>query len=113
MGSVVNVLGAQLYLWSVVVSILLFALFVRRVMGVRLSLTRAVLAALLAMFAGPALLALLLPVPQAADTTTMVLYGALVSVFVLVLAMFALAVLEMLLPDGSLPGPVTAWRSLG
>jgi len=113
MGSVVNVLGAQLYLWSVVVSILLFALFVRRVMGVRLSLTRAVLAALLAVLAGPALLALLLPVPQAADTTTMVLYGALVSVFVLVLAMFALAVLEMLLPDGSLPGPVTAWRSLG
>src|SRR5690625_499541 len=80
MGSVVNVLGAQLYLWSVVVSILLFALFVRRVMGVRLSLTRAVLAALLAVLAGPALLALLLPVPQAADTTTMVLRGTGVGV---------------------------------
>lgn len=108
-----DVLGAQLYLWSVVISVLLFALFVRRVMGVRLSLARTVLAALIATLVGPWLLTLLVPVPDAAaDTATLVLYGTLMSVFLLIMAMFALAVLEMLLPDGTLPGPVTAWRSL-
>ena len=108
-----DVLGAQLYLWSVVVSVLLFALFVRRVMGVRLSLARTVLAALIALFLGPALIALFVPIPSPdADTLTMVLYSGLLAVFILILAMFALAVLEMLLPNGTLPGPVTAWRSL-
>ena len=108
-----DVLGAQLYLWSVVASVLLFALFVRRVMGVRLSLARTVLAALIALLLGPALITLLVPIPEAtAGTLTMVLFSGLLGVFILIIAMFALAVLEMLLPDGTLPGPVTAWRSL-
>lgn len=108
-----DVLGAQLYLWSVAVSVLLFALFVRRVMGVRLSLARTVLAAVIASLIGPSLITLLVPIPAAeADTLTLMLFGTLLAVFTLIIAMFALAVLEMLLPDGTLPGPVTAWRSL-
>ncbi|SEE72497.1 ABC1 kinase family protein [Ruania alba] len=109
----VDFLGAQLTLWSVAISVLLFALFVRRVMGVRLSLLRTVVAALIGATAGPALLgALLQPPATEADLLTLTLYATLTAAFALIMAMFALATIEMLIPDGSLPGPVTAWRSL-
>ncbi|QOR72891.1 phosphotransferase [Ruania alkalisoli] len=106
-------LGAQLYLWSVLLTVLLFGLFVRRVMGVRLGLLRTFVAALIGGAAGPALLGALLPPPSpGADLLTLVLYTVLMAAVALVVAMFALAVIEMLIPDGSLPGPVTAARSL-
>ncbi|UFU06386.1 ABC1 kinase family protein [Ruania halotolerans] len=109
----VDFLGAQLTLWSVVFSVVLFGLFVRRVMGVRLSLLRTVVAALIGATAGPAVLgALLSPPATEGDVLTLALYATLTAAFALILAMFALATIEMLIPDGSLPGPVTAWRSL-
>ncbi|WP_159618537.1 ABC1 kinase family protein [Ruania rhizosphaerae] len=109
----IDFLGAQLYLWSVLLTVLLFGLFVRRVMGVRLGLLRTFVAALIGGAAGPALLGALLPPPAPdADLLTLVLYTVLMAAVALVVAMFALAVIEMLVPDGSLPGPVTAARSL-
>ncbi|NOV98528.1 AarF/UbiB family protein [Isoptericola halotolerans] len=109
----VDVLGAQLYAWSALIALLLFALFVRRVIGVRLGLPRTLLAAAVGTTLGPALVTSMLPVPPgSADTLDLLLYTALLSVVALVVAMFALATIEMLVPNGSLPGPVSTARGL-
>ncbi len=110
---VVDVLGAQLYAWSALIALLLFALFVRRVIGVRLGLPRTLLAAAVGITLGPALVTGMMPVPDpASDTLDLLLYTALLSVVTLVVAMFALAAIEMLVPNGSLPGPVSTVRGL-
>lgn len=109
----IGFLGAQLYFWSVLASLVLFALFVRRVMGVRLGMLRTLVAAATGATLGPAVVVGLLPPPDAAATDPeLLLYTALMSVVVLVVAMFTLAAIEMLVPDGSLPGPVSAAREL-
>lgn len=110
---VVDVLGAQLYAWSALIALLLFALLVRRVIGVRLGLPRTLLAAVVGATLGPVLLAALIPPPATTSPTAdLLLYTALLSAVALVVAMFTLAAVEMLVPDGSLPGPVSAVRGL-
>src|SRR5690606_7337486 len=98
---------------SSVVFCLLFAAVVRRVLGVPVSLVRAALAALAASFAANPLLAGLIgtPADDGRPDLALGLYLALVMVFAVVLAMLLLVVAEILVPDGSLPGPLELWRN--
>ncbi|WP_436534395.1 ABC1 kinase family protein [Actinoplanes sp. HUAS TT8] len=102
-----------LFVPFLVVTVLVFAAVIRRLLGVRVGPGRTLLAAVLAtMVTAPVLAAFAPPDPRsvtAAEGTLLVLAAASVSALI---AMVALVVLEVLLPTGSLPGPVETWRSL-
>ncbi|GAB2609179.1 ABC1 kinase family protein [Pseudactinotalea suaedae] len=91
-----------------------FAVLVRRIAGAPISLVRATIASLLATsIAQPILKALVgepLPV-EGEPTVALGLYLCLLAAFAVVLALLLLVLAEMIIPDGSLPGPVELWRS--
>lgn len=92
-------------------SVVAFAVLVRRVLGVPVSLLRATIAALIAgSSARPLLDALLTEPSEGAAELALGLYLSLLAVFSIVLAMLLLVIAEILVPDGSLPGPVELWR---
>lgn len=107
-------LGGVVAFVSIVGASVVAGLLIRRVLGVAVSLVRATFAALLASVLVLPVLNTLVETPQpdqgSADRA-MWLYLCLVVVFGVVLAMLLLAIAEMLVPDGSLPGPVELWRS--
>ncbi|TDE98909.1 AarF/ABC1/UbiB kinase family protein [Occultella glacieicola] len=108
----IDFLGSSLTVVSVIFSVVVFALFVRRLLGVRMGLLRTIVAAFIAGTLGPAVLEWILPAPEVGqDPLTLGLYVALLSGFVVIMAMAILVIIEALVPDGSLPGPLELWRS--
>ncbi|MFC3737910.1 ABC1 kinase family protein [Paractinoplanes deccanensis] len=104
-------LSIVLFVPTVIVTVLAFAAVIRRLLGVRVGLVRALLAAVLALLVTAPILSAFAP----DDPTTVgggeaFLLGAASIVVAALLAMAALVVLEVLLPTGSLPGPVEAWK---
>ncbi|GAA4608865.1 AarF/UbiB family protein [Actinoplanes octamycinicus] len=94
-----------------ILTVLLFAAVIRRLLGVPVGPGRTLLAAILATVVISPILAALAP-PDPTDVSTgqaILLMLAAVCVSAL-LAMAALVVLEVLLPTGTLPGPAEAWR---
>jgi ubiquinone biosynthesis protein len=100
-----------LFIPFLVLTVLVFAAVIRRLLGVRVGLGRTLLAALLAtIVTAPLLAALAPPDPTsvgAGEAVLLVLAAASVSAL---LAMAGLVVLEVLLPTGSLPSPIEVWR---
>ncbi|KHD76987.1 ABC1 kinase family protein [Actinoplanes utahensis] len=102
---------ALLFVPFLVVTVLLFGAVIRRLLGVRVGPGRTLFAAVLAVVVTSPLLAGLAPPDPAAVTLTEGLLLMLASTGVATLiAMAALVILEVLLPTGSLPGPVEVWR---
>jgi hypothetical protein len=84
---------------------------IRRLLGVRVGAVRTVLFALVAfLLAGPMLNAVLPSVEQA-DPLTVTLYFAAAICIASLLAMVGLVIAEVIVPEGSLPGPIELWRS--
>lgn len=102
-------------LLTVIASVLnavIFALLVRRIAGAPISLVRATVAALVATLIARPILGALIGEPTPGDGTSVALglYLCLLAAFSVVLAMLLLVLAEMIVPDGSLPGPVELWR---
>ncbi|MBA3799652.1 MAG: AarF/ABC1/UbiB kinase family protein [Geodermatophilaceae bacterium] len=98
-------LGIPLTLLTVFV----FGAVIRRLLGVRVGPVRTFLAALLAFLVAEPLLAAMLP-PEPTDLATALLLGALSICTASLGAMVVLVIAEVIVPDGSLPGPVELWR---
>ncbi|HET6391671.1 MAG TPA: AarF/UbiB family protein [Blastococcus sp.] len=107
MGSLLDVL---LLVPATVLTVLAFAAVIRRLLGVRPGPVRTLLAAVLALLVAGPLLERILPAPDEADTTTAVLSFLLAVSCASLLAMVVLVIAEVVVPDGSLPGPVELWR---
>ena len=105
-----SVLDVVLLVPVTVLTVLLFAAVIRRLLGVRPGPVRTLLAAVLALLVAGPLMNRLLPSPEDADTTTAVLYFVLAVCCASLLAMVVLVIAEVVVPDGSLPGPVELWR---
>jgi ubiquinone biosynthesis protein len=104
-------IAVLLFVPTMIVTVLLFAAVIRRLLGVRVGPVRTLLAAVLALFvATPILGALAPPDPRTVSGGEVVLLGILSIVVSALLAMAALVVLEVLLPTGSMPGPFELWR---
>ncbi|XVV15179.1 ABC1 kinase family protein [Actinoplanes sp. CA-131856] len=104
-------LSILLFVPIVVVTVLAFAAVIRRLLGVRVGLVRVLLAAVLAMLVTAPILSAFAPDdPATVSGGEAFLLAAASLVIAALLAMAALVVLEVLLPTGSLPGPVEAVR---
>ncbi|MFI1995387.1 ABC1 kinase family protein [Actinoplanes sp. NPDC020271] len=105
-------LSVLLFIPFLVLTVLAFAAVIRRLLGVRVGPARTLLAALLATVVTAPVLALLAPPDPdqvtAGEGTLLVLAAASISALI---AMVFVVVLEVLLPAGTLPGPVETWRN--
>ena len=100
-----------LFVPIVVLTVLGFAAVIRRLLGVRIGPVRTLLASLLALFVTPPILTAFAPAdPAGVSGGEAFLLGAAAIVVSALLAMATLVILEVLLPSGSLPGPVEAWK---
>ena len=92
-------------------TVLAFAAIIRRLLGVRIGPFRTLLAAVAALVTTAPILAAIAP-PDAEQVSAgeAVLLAAAAVVVSVLLAMAALVILEVLLPTGSLPGPMEMWR---
>ncbi|MPV36198.1 ABC1 kinase family protein [Georgenia subflava] len=118
MSPLLYVLAVVLY----VVTVAFFALTVRRLLGVQVSLFRTAVATLIALTISRPLLRALVTEPSgyedtlegigenAVPTVELGLYLALLGAVTFVVAMVLLVLAEVLVPDGSLPGPLELWR---
>ncbi len=97
---------------SLLLMVLGFGTVIRRLLGVRLGLVRTVLAAVLALFVARPLVNAMLPRPAEAaeDPGTAMLYLFLAVCCASLVAMVVLVIAEVIVPDGSLPGPIELWR---
>ncbi|MEV6493351.1 AarF/UbiB family protein, partial [Actinoplanes sp. NPDC051633] len=98
---------------TMALTVLLLAAVIRRLLGVRIGPVRTVVAAVLALLLTTPIVSALAP----QDTTTMGVGEAFLILMTAVvvsalLAMAALVILEVLLPAGSLPGPLEMWRGV-
>jgi ubiquinone biosynthesis protein len=93
------------------VTVLAFGAVIRRLLGVRVGWVRTVLSAVLAFALAGAVLTAALPAPGEADTVTTVLFFVLSICVASLLAMIVLVIAEVIVPEGSVPGPVELWRS--
>jgi ubiquinone biosynthesis protein len=105
-----SVLDVVLLVVITVITVLVFAAVIRRLLGVRPGPIRTLLAAVLALVVVGPLLQRFVPSPEETDTTTAVLYLLLAVSCASLLAMVVLVIAEVVVPDGSLPGPVELWR---
>ena len=104
-------IAALLFVPVIIVTVLVFAAVIRRLLGVRIGGVRTLLAGLLALFATTPILSSLAPSdPRTVTGGEAFLLGAASIVVSALLAMAALVILEVLVPTGSVPGPVEAWR---
>lgn len=112
MDELVVVIGSVAAVIGTVVFALVFAVVVRRVLGVPVSLVRATLLAFVAALIVSPTFTVLVPPPTDVEamTTEVWPYLALGVMVAVIVAMLLLVVAEMLVPDGSLPGPVELWR---
>src|SRR5687768_16578640 len=96
------------------VTVWLLAVVIRRLLGVRLGPVRTILAAVIVLFLTPPILQGFAPVDRATvGAGEAILLSAVSIVIAALLAMVALVILEVLLPTGSLPGPLELWRGAG
>jgi ubiquinone biosynthesis protein len=102
--------SAVLFVTTMVVTVLVFAAVIRRLLGVRLGVIRTLLVAVLALVTTSPILAALAPDPTTVRGGEAFLLIAVAVIVSALLAMVALVVLEVLLPTGSLPGPMEMWR---
>ncbi|HET6530268.1 MAG TPA: AarF/UbiB family protein [Actinoplanes sp.] len=94
-----------------VVTVLLFAAVIRRLLGARVGPVRTLLGAVLALVVTPPILSGLVPSdPATIGGGEAFLLAATAVVVSALIAMAALVILEVLLPTGSLPGPLEMWR---
>ncbi len=105
-----KLLGTVFFLPTMFVVGLGFAVAIRRLLGVRIGLVRTVLAAALALAVSGPLLAAMVPGPEAVDTGSGILLIVLAACCASLVAMIVLVIGEVLVPDGSLPGPIELWR---
>jgi ubiquinone biosynthesis protein len=91
-------------------TVLAFGALVRRLLGVRVGWIRTVLFALVAFLLAQALLTAMLPVDET-DPVTVILFLALAVCCASMLAMVGVVLAEVIVPEGSLPGPIELWRS--
>jgi len=101
---------AVVYVPTLVLTVLAFGAVIRRLLGVRLGPVRTALAAVVALAVAGPLLGALLPDPAATGTATALLYLLLAVCCGSLAAMTVVVVAEVVLPDGSVPGPVELWR---
>ena len=105
-------LSILLFVPVVAVTVLAFAAVIRRLLGVRVGLVRTLSAAVLAMLVTAPILSAFAPGdPVAVGGGEAFLLGTASVILAALLSMAALVVLEVLLPTGSLPGPVEAWKA--
>jgi ubiquinone biosynthesis protein len=95
---------------TLLITVFAFGAVIRRLLGVRLGPLRTALAAVLALLIAGPLLEALLPSPEDADTGTALLSFLLAVVVASLAAMTVVVIAEVVVPDGSLPGPVELWR---
>jgi len=95
---------------ATLVTVLAFGAVIRRLLGVRVGFVRTMLAGLLALFVAEPLLQAMLPAGSEADVGTALMFGALAVCGASVVAMIVLVIAEVIVPSGSLPGPVELWR---
>ena len=95
---------------TMVVTVLLFGAVIRRLLGVRVGVIRTVLAAVLAIWIADRILQALTSGREPADTGTALLLLLLSVCCASLIAMIVLVIAEVILPDGSLPGPIELWR---
>ena len=109
-----NVLDVPLVAIGVVLTILVFAFGVRRLLGLRLAPLRTLAAGLIAFFvAQPIISAIGGPAVRRGAATLPGLWFVLLGLIIaLLVGMIFLVVSEALVPSGSLPGPVYLTRSL-
>ena len=105
-----TVLTGFLVVPTVLVMVLVFGAVIRRLLGVRVGPVRTVLAAALALWIAGPLQVRLLPDPEAEEVGTALLLSALAICTASLAAMATLVVAEVVLPEGSVPGPVELWR---
>ncbi|CAN5676391.1 AarF/UbiB family protein [soil metagenome] len=105
-----TLLGNVLWIPTMVVTVLVFSAVIRRLLGVRLGLARTALAAVLALLVAGPLLTAMLPDPQGNDVGTALLFGLLAICVASLLAMIVLVIAEVVVPEGSVPGPIELWR---
>jgi ubiquinone biosynthesis protein len=104
-------LSIVLFVPTLILTVLLFAAIIRRLLGVRIGLIRTLLGALLALLTtAPLLAALVPPDPDTVSTGEALLFSLVAVVLSALLSMVAVVLLEVLLPTGSVPGPMEAWR---
>ncbi|KUL22368.1 ABC1 kinase family protein [Actinoplanes awajinensis] len=106
-----NVFSILLFIPFLALIVWLFAAIIRRLLGVRVGPGRTLLAAVLALLVtSPVLAGLAPPDPKNVGLAEGVLLVLAAAGLAALLAMAALVVLEVLLPTGSMPGPVEVWR---
>ena len=96
-----------------VLMVLLFGAVIKRLLGVRVGFVRTFAAGVIALLVAGPLAEALVPDPDNVGVGATVLYLALAVSFASVVAMTVLVIAEVLIPDGSLPGPIELWRNLG
>lgn len=107
-GGLIGVLAVVSY----VVFTLLFMGVVRRLLGVRVSFLRTAVATLVAIWVSRPLLDALVGEPVlTVPSVELGLYLTLLGAFTFVVAMVLIVLAELLVPEGTLPGPFDAWRS--
>ena len=104
-------LAVVLFVPTILITVVVFAAVIRRLLGVRVGLVRTVLAGVLALLITTPILQAMAPAgPDSVEGGTAILLFVTAIVIAALLAMAALVILEVLLPTGSLPGPVELWR---
>ena len=106
-----TVLNNVLFIPTLLLMVLAFGAVIRRLLGVRVGVVRTLLAAVLALLLAGPLVVEWLPDPEHASTGTALLFLLLAVCVSSLLAMVALVVAEVIVPDGTLPGPIELWRS--
>jgi ubiquinone biosynthesis protein len=106
-------LAVLVFVPTVVVTVLIFGAVIRRLLGVRVGPVRTLAGAVLALVITSPILTALAPAdPRSIPGGQAFLLLVAAVVVSAVLAMVALVILEVLLPTGSLPGPVEMIRGL-
>ena len=106
-----TVLGNVLFIPTLLLMVLAFGAVIRRLLGVRVGVVRTLLAAVLALLLAGPLVVEWLPDPEHASTGTALLFLLLAVCVSSLLAMVALVVAEVIVPDGTLPGLFELWLS--
>jgi len=96
---------------ATLLTVLAFGAVIRRLLGVRVGFVRTMLAGLVALVVAQPLAVAMVPDGSEAPLGTVVMAGALAVCGASVVAMVGLVIAEVIVPDGSLPGPVELWRS--
>jgi ubiquinone biosynthesis protein len=95
---------------TLVATVLAFGAVIRRLLGVRVGLIRTGLAAVLAIWVAGRIMLALSGGAASTDAGTALLLLLLAVCCASLLSMIVLVIAEVIVPDGSLPGPLELWR---